>query len=518
MCAQLSVTERQATGTEAAAYVPPQAGRGWEPAAGRRSVTERRAMGTEAAVQVPPQAHRGWEPAAGRRSPVAVLAAQEQDRLSDLVPVRHGRMMISPFTFYRGAAAVMAEDLKSTPVAGLPAQLCGDAHLTNFGVFGSPERRLVFDVNDFDETLPGPFEYDVKRMVASFVIAARDNGFSASDAKAAAFTATAAYRTAMATFGELGTMDVWYASLDEDAIREAAQAGLGDIAKTEKTAKPGKKKAREQEKMAKRAVKRAAKAAEKAHTRDSMQALSKLGEMVNGRYRIVSQPPVLIPLRELAFEMAPEMTPKQIEEGIHDQFQAYRATLQPDRRHLLEQFEIVDAARKVVGVGSVGTRAFIVLLQGRDATDPLFLQIKEATSSVLEGHLPRSRYRQHGQRVVQGQRLMQAASDIYLGWTRGPRGRDFYWRQLRDMKGSAEIETMKPVGLNAYARACGWTLARAHARSGDPVAIAAYLGDGDEFDLAITDFAIRYADQNERDYAQFVAAIKSGKLTALEGV
>jgi uncharacterized protein (DUF2252 family) len=520
MCAQLSVAERRAMGTEAAAYVPPQARCGWEPAAGRRSVTERRAMGTEAAARVPLQAHRGWEPAAGRRSPVAVLAAQEEDRLSDLVPVRHGRMMVSPFTFYRGAAAVMAEDLKSTPVASLSAQLCGDAHLTNFGVFGSPERRLVFDVNDFDETLPGPFEYDVKRMVASFVIAARDNGFSASDAKAAAFTATAAYRTAMVSFGELGTMDVWYASLDEDTVREAVQAGLGDITKAEKTAKSGKKKgkAREQEKMAKRAVKRAAKAAEKARARDSMQALSKLGEMVNGRYRIVSQPPVLIPLRELAFDTASEMTPQQIEEGIRDQFHAYRATLQPDRRHLLEQFEIVDAARKVVGVGSVGTRAFIVLLQGRDATDPLFLQIKEATSSVLEGHLPRSRYRQHGQRVVQGQRLMQAASDIYLGWTRGPRGRDFYWRQLRDMKGSAEIESMRPIALNTYARACGWTLARAHARSGDPIAIAAYLGDDDLFDRSVTDFAVRYADQNERDYAQFVAAIKSGKLSAVEGV
>ena len=520
MCAQLSETERRAMGTEAAALVPPQARRGWETTAGRRSVTERRAMGTEAAAQVPLQTHRGWEPAAGRRSPVDVLAEQEADRLSDLVPVRHGRMMISPFTFYRGAAAVMAEDLRDTPVAGLPVQLCGDAHLTNFGAFGSPERRLVFDVNDFDETLPGPFEYDVKRMVASFVIAARDNGFSASDAKAAALVAAAAYRTAMASFAELGTMDIWYASLDEDTIRDSVQVAMDDIGKAEKSAKSGKKKerAREQAKLAKRAAKRAAKAADKAHTRDSMQALSKLGEMVNGGYRIVSQPPVLIPLRELAFDAAPEMTPAQIEEGIRDQFRAYRATLQPDRRHLLEPFEIVDAARKVVGVGSVGTRSFIVLLQGRDATDPLFLQIKEATSSVLEGHLPRSRYRQHGQRVVQGQRLMQAASDIYLGWTRGPDGRDFYWRQLRDMKGSAEIETMKPIGLNAYARACGWTLARAHARSGDPVAIAAYLGDSDEFDRSITDFAIRYADQNERDHEQFVAAIKAGKLTAVEGV
>ncbi|MGH3280852.1 MAG: DUF2252 domain-containing protein, partial [Trebonia sp.] len=463
---------------------------------------------------------RGWAPAAGRRSPVDVLAEQEADRLSDLVPVRHGRMMISPFTFYRGAAAVMAEDLHGTPVAGLPAQLCGDAHLCNFGVFGSPERRLVFDVNDFDETLPGPFEYDLKRMVTSFVIAARDNGFPPSDAKAAAREAAAAYRAAMAGFAGLGTMDVWYASLDEDAIATAVRGAMDDIGKAEKSAKSGKekKRAREQAKVAGRAVKRTVRAAEKARTRDSMQALSKLGELADGRYRIASQPPALIPLRELASDMAPELTPEQIEETIRDQFLGYRATLQPDMRHLLQQFEIVDLARKVVGVGSVGTRAYIVLLQGRDATDPLFLQVKEATSSVLEGHLPRSRYRQHGQRVVQGQRLMQAASDIYLGWTRGPRGRHFYWRQLRDMKGSAEIEAMTPLGLGAYARACGWTLARAHARSGDPVAIAAYLGDGDEYDRAVTDFARRYADQNERDYEEFLAAIKSGKLTAVEGV
>jgi uncharacterized protein (DUF2252 family) len=295
---------------------------------------------------------------------------------------------------------------------------------------------------------------------------------------------------------------------------------MDDIGKAAKSAKPGKKKkrAREQAKQAKQAAKRAARAADKARTRDSTQALSKLGEAVGGSYRIVSQPPVLIPLRELARDVAREATREEIEQGIRDQFRAYRATLQPDRRHLLEQFEMVDAARKVVGVGSVGTRAFIVLLQGRDADDPLFLQVKEATSSVLERHLPRSRYRQHGERVVHGQRLMQAASDIYLGWTRGPRGRDFYWRQLRDMKGSAEIEAMTPLGLGAYARACGWTLARAHARSGDPVAIAAYLGESDDFDRSVTDFAIRYADQNERDYAEFLAAIKSGELTAVEGV
>ena len=484
------------------------------------SVAERQARGTDAAVAVPHQAHCGWQPAAGRRSPVTVLTEQESDRLPDLVPVRHGRMMISPFTFYRGAAAVMAEDLKDTPVAGLPAQLCGDAHLSNFGVFGSPERRLVFDLNDFDETLPGPFEYDVKRMVTSFVIAARDNGFTPAEAKAAAREATGAYRAAMGLFAGLGTMDVWYACLDEATIRAVARGTMDDMSKAAKSAKPGKKRkqAKAEIKQAKKAAKRATRAADKARTRDSTQALEKLGEMVDGQYRIASDPPVVIPLRELAPAQAPALSAELIDQGIRDQFQAYRATLQPDRRHLLEQFEIVDAARKVVGVGSVGTRAYIVLLQGRDARDPLFLQVKEATSSVLEGHLPRSRYRQHGQRVVQGQRLMQAASDIYLGWTSGPRGRHFYWRQLRDMKGSAAIEAMTPVALTAYARACGWTLARAHARSGDPVAAAAYLGDGDTFEVAMTDFAVRYADQNERDYAEFTAAVQAGRLSAVEGV
>ena len=484
------------------------------------SVADRKARGTDAAVTVPLAAHRGWQPAAKRRSPVTVLAEQESDRLHDLVPVRHGRMMVSPFTFYRGAAAVMAEDLKDTPVAGLPAQLCGDAHLSNFGVFGSPERRLIFDLNDFDETLPGPVEYDVKRMVTSFVIAARDNGFTPADATAVAREATRAYRGAMDLFAGLSTMDVWYASLDEDTIRAAVRGTMDDMSKAAKSAKPGKqrKQAKAEVKQAKKAAKRATRAADKARTRDSTQALEKLGELVDGQYRIASDPPVVVPLRELAPSQAPGLAPEVIDQGIRDQFQAYRATLQPDRRHLLEQFEIVDAARKVVGVGSVGTRAYIVLLLGRDASDPLFLQVKEATSSVLEGHLPRSRYRQHGQRVVQGQRLMQAASDIYLGWTSGPRGRDFYWRQLRDMKGSAAIEAMTPVALAAYARACGWTLARAHARSGDPVAIGAYLAAGDTFDEAMTDFAVRYADQNERDYAEFITAVQAGRLPAVEGV
>jgi uncharacterized protein (DUF2252 family) len=506
------------------------------------SVGERRARGASARAGTPLTAHAGWVPAADRPSPVPLLEEQEATREPDLVPVRRGRMMVSPFTFYRGAAKIMAEDLKDTPTAGLDAQLCGDAHLSNFGAFASPERRLVFDLNDFDETLPGPFEYDVKRMAASFVVAARDNGFSRAEARAAALASVTGYREAMADFAQRNTMDIWYASLDESdilrvvhgavetaeatekAARKAARkGGAGKPAKADgKNGKNGKKKddaarkeARQQAELPRLAEKRVEKFSAKARTRDSLSALSKLAEVVDGRYQIVSQPPVVIPVRELATELSPE----RIDHLLREQFRSYRATLQPDRRHLLEQFEMVDVARKVVGVGSVGTRAFIALLQGRDAGDPLFLQAKEATASVLEAHLPRSRYRNHGQRVVQGQRLMQAASDIFLGWTRGVDvTRHFYWRQLRDMKGSVPIEETAPVGLAMYGRACGWTLARAHARSGDPVAIAAYLGETDEFDRSVTDFAERYADQNERDYDEFAAAIKDGRLAAAEGI
>jgi uncharacterized protein (DUF2252 family) len=447
---------------------------------------------------------------------VALLEAQNLTREPDLVPVRHGRMMVSPFTFYRGAAKIMAADLKDTPVAGLDAQLCGDAHLSNFGLFASPERRLVFDLNDFDETLPGPFEYDVERMAASFLIAARNNGFSKADARAATQASVTAYREAMAEFAQMPTMDVWYAHLDEDEVMGAIRSTVAETKKGVKRGKKGKKDGKEQ-KLAKLAEKRAEKNAAKAHTRDSLQALSKLGELVDGQYRIVSQPPVIVPGRDLAVTFG--LSPDEVMPVIQEQFRQYRATLQEDRRRLLEQFEIVDAARKVVGVGSVGTRAFIVLLQGRDAHDPLFLQIKEATASVLEEHLGKSRYDQHGERVVQGQRMMQAASDIYLGWTKGlDVNRHYYWRQLRDMKGSVLVELMTPLGLTFYARICGWTLARAHARSGDPVAIAAYLGASEAFDKSITDFSERYADQNERDYQEFVAAVRSGRLEALEGV
>jgi uncharacterized protein (DUF2252 family) len=480
------------------------------------SVDERSANGTEAGVRTPPSTHAKWSPAADRPNPVALLEAQNLTREPDLVPVRHGRMMVSPFTFYRGAATIMAADLKHTPVAGLDAQLCGDAHLSNFGLFASPEWRLLFDLNDFDETLPGPFEYDVKRMAASFTIAARNNGFSKADARAVTLAAVTAYREAMATFAQMPTMDVWYAHLNEDELMSAIRSTVAETKKEAKGAKKGKK-GEDQAKLVKLAQKRAEKTALKAHTRDSLHALSKLGELVDGQYRIVSQPPVIVPARDLAATYG--LSPDEVMPVIHDQFRAYRATLQDDRRHLLERFKIVDAARKVVGVGSVGTRAFIVLLQGRDTQDPLFLQIKEATASVLEAYLPKSRYARHGERVVQGQRMMQAASDIYLGWTKGlDVNRHFYWRQLRDMKGSALPESMPPVALTFYARICGWTLARAHARSGDPVAIAGYLGGSDTFDKSITDFSQRYADQNERDYQEFVAAVRSGRLEAVEGV
>ncbi len=472
------------------------------------TLDERRLLGAVAADRVPPSAVKEWEPAADRADPVALLEEQNLRREPDLVPVRHGRMMVSPFTFYRGAAKVMAADLATAPRAGLDVQLCGDAHLSNFGAFASPERRLLFDLNDFDETLPGPFEYDVARLSASFTIAARNNGFSRADAKSVTRTTLRAYREAMAGFARMRTLDIWYAHLAEEDILAAAKS----LAKAADGAKSGKS-----IKGAEKAIKRGERNIAKARTRDSLQALSKLAERVDGRYRLVSQPPIVVPLRDVA-QLA-GLTPDIIDRIVHDQFRAYRSTLQDDRRHLLERFEVVDVARKVVGVGSVGTRAYIVLLQGRDEEDPLFLQLKEATASVLEDHLPKSRYRQHGERVVNGQRLMQAASDIFLGWTKGvEEDRWFYFRQLRDMKASADVEAMDPVSMRFYAGLCGWTLARAHARTGDAVAIGAYLGDGDSFDKAMTSFARRYADQNEQDYQAFTGAVESGRLEAVTGV
>ena len=469
------------------------------------TVDERRANGKVARDRASLSSHSGWSPASDRPDPVALLEAQNLTREPDLVPVRHGRMMASPFTFYRGAAKIMATDLRDTPTAGLDVQLCGDAHLSNFGAFASPERTLLFDLNDFDETLPGPFEYDVKRMAASFTVAARNNGFRSADSTSATLASIRAYREAMAEFAQMGNMEIWYARLTEGQIMEAIE----NLTRGTKS--------RQAAAQAKKAAQRAQKTAAKAHARDSLQALSKLAEVADGRYRIVSQPPVIIPSRDLGAMYG--YSGDQLQEAVHQQFRAYRATLQDDRRHLLERFEFVDVARKVVGVGSVGTRAFIVLLQGRDEQDPLFLQVKEATASVLEDHLPKSKFAEPGKRVVQGQRLMQAASDIYLGWTKGVEAdRHHYWRQLRDMKGSALVEMMTPVVLGFYAGICGWTLARAHARSGDAVTLAAYLGKSDKFDRSITDFSQRYADQNDRDYSEFVGAIRSGRLEAITGI
>jgi uncharacterized protein (DUF2252 family) len=470
------------------------------------SVDDRRARGLEARDRAPLSSHTEWAPATDRPDPVGLLEEQNLTREPDLVPVRHGRMLVSPFTFYRGAAKIMAADLDGTPTAGLQVQLCGDAHLSNFGAFASPERRLLFDLNDFDETLPGPFEYDVKRLAASFMIAGRNNGVGKADARAVTQASVAAYREAMASFAAMGTLAIWYAHLDEDQLLGGVQSATAE----------GKKTSKKQAKAVKQVGKNVRKGAAKARTRDSLQALSKLGERVDGQYRIVSQPPIVVPARDLQTTYG--LSADQMERAIREQYRGYRASLRDDQRQLLERFQFVDMARKVVGVGSVGTRAFIVLLQGRDQQDPLFLQVKEATRSVLEGHLRKSRYKQPGERVVRGQRMMQAASDIFLGWTKGVQDdRYFYWRQLRDMKASAEVETMTPVALALYAQICGWTLARAHARSGDPIAIAAYLGEDDQFDRSISDFAKRYADQNELDYQAFADAVRSGRLDALEG-
>jgi uncharacterized protein (DUF2252 family) len=465
------------------------------------SVADRVAAGRDARMATPRSSHAGWEPARDRPDPLVLLKEQDATREPDLVPVRHGRMAVSPFTFYRGGARIMAVDLRDTPRAGLDVQLCGDAHLSNFGVFASPERNLLFDLNDFDETLPGPFEYDVQRLAASFFIAGRNNGFTDAQSHNAALASVTSYREAMAEFAEMGTLAVWYARMQAEQIL--------DLIRRSATKQPQAEK--------KRGEKNTEKLLAKARTKDSLSALSKLGEMVDGQYRIVSQPPIVVPARELAPAMG--LDADEVQRTLQDQLRDYRATLDDDHRHLLDRFQVIDVARKVVGVGSVGTRAFIALLAGRDQADPLFLQVKEATNSVLEDSLPKSRYRHQGERVVNGQRMMQAASDIFLGWTKGRDvTRHFYWRQLRDMKGSADVEALLPDGLALYARVCGWTLSRAHARSGDPIAIASYLGKRDRFDQAIADFAHRYADQNDRDYEAFVGAIRSGALEAQAGV
>ncbi len=455
------------------------------------SRADRVARGKEARAVAPLESQGEFRPA-GSRDPVGLLLGQAASRVPELVPVRHGRMLVSAFTFYRGAALPMAADLATTPSSGLRVQLCGDAHLSNFGAFASPERRLVFDINDFDETLPGPFEWDVKRLAASLAVAGRDNGYPAKARRKIALAAAEGYRTAMRAFANQPLLDVWYAHLDiEPALAEF----------------------RSQIKASRFKATQALLA--KAHTRDSTQALRKLTTMTGGQRQIISDPPMIVPIEEIFSHMQAD--------AIYEQLRAvlakYRRTLQSDRRQLLEQFTLVQVARKVVGVGSVGTRAWIVLMDAADGVEPLFLQAKEAQPSVLAGYCGRSRYSNQGERVVAGQHLMQAQSDIFLGWTRVTNpddgiDRDFYVRQLRDWKFSLPIEQMLPAGMTIYARLCGWTLARAHARSGDRVALAAYLGGSAKFDQAIAGFAETYADQNERDYAALQAAVKDGKAEA----
>ena len=445
---------------------------------------------------MPRSAHARYEPLSTRADPVELLERQAATRVPELVPIRYGRMLVSPFTFYRGAALIMANDLAATPRSGLAVQCCGDAHLSNFGVFASPERALVFDVNDFDETLPGPWEWDVKRLAVSMLIAARDNGFRAKEQDRIVLDTVSRYRTAMAEFAGMKQLEVWYARLDvEDALQEFGSQF-----------KP-------------KAVKRADKQLAKARTKDSMTAFSKLTHVVDGESRIVDQSPLIVPIDQLA--AGPELD--EVVKELHRLLRDYRQTLEFDRRVLLEAFDLTDLARKVVGVGSVGTRAYIALLLGRDGQDPLFLQMKEAEASVLEEFLGPSEFSNHGERVVVGQRLMQAVSDIFLGWLHVDAGfdgaaRDFYVRQLKDWKGSAEIEQMVPEAMATYGQLCGWTLARAHARSGDRVAIASYLGKGDCFDRAIVEFCKAYADQNERDYQALSAAVNSGKVKAQPGL
>ncbi|MEU8501910.1 DUF2252 domain-containing protein [Streptomyces lavendulae] len=457
----------------------------------RATPEERAALGKEARRRSPRSGHAVYEPAADRRDPLRILEAQSAARVPELVPIRYGRMTESPFRFYRGAAAIMASDLAGSPDSGITAQLCGDAHLLNFRLLASPERELMFDINDFDETLPGPWEWDVKRLSASFVIAARANGFDDAERARVVSATVRSYREAMTRFAGLSNLDVWYTKVDAAGLKALITGQLR---------KEGRRKLD--------------RALAKARSRDTLQVFDKLTRVVDGHRRIAADPPLLVPIADLL----PDSERSALERQFRALIEQYAVTLPSDRRHLLADYHLADVARKVVGVGSVGTRCWIFLLLGRDGGDPLFLQAKEADESVLAEHLGASLYRNQGERVVAGQRLMQAASDIFLGWQRvdgfDGRRRDFYVRQLRDWKGIAMPETMTPPQLEAFGGVCGLTLARAHARSGDRIAIAAYLGGGDAFDRALVPFAEAYADQNERDHRALLDAVRTGRLPA----
>jgi uncharacterized protein (DUF2252 family) len=463
---------------------------------GRLTVEDRVARGRAARRDAPRSGHGRWQPAPDRPDPIELLEQQAQGRVPELVPIRYGRMLVSPFTFFRGAAAVMAADLASTPESGVTVQLCGDAHLSNFGLFGSPERRMLFDINDFDETLPGPWEWDVKRLAASFEVMGRDRGFAPPDRRAIVMAGVGEYRDRMRRAAGMSGLKAWYDHLEAGELLRLVR----------------------QEVAVKRVSKREAHAQEdmvaKARSRDSTRVLARRADVIDGELRIVAEPPIIVPIEDLARPGTAWEDPAPV---IKTLLASYRRTLS-HHHHPLEEYRYVHAARKVVGVGSVGTRCYILLLLGRDNGDPLFLQVKEAQPSVLERFRGPSAYRNHGERVVVGQRLMQAATDIFLGWQRIPgldgRTRDYYVRQFHDWKGSADVDTMQVAGATLYSRICGATLGRAHARWGDRVAIAAYLGKGRAFDRAIAQFAREYADQNERDHAAFAAAVASGRLIA----
>ena len=454
------------------------------------------ALGRAARRDAPRSSHGAWAPAVDRPDPVALLEEQAESRVPELVPVRHGRMLASPSAFYRGAALIMAADLAATPVSGFNVQLCGDAHLLNFGVFASPERQMLFDLNDFDETLPGPWEWDVKRLAASFEVAGRDLGFSPSDRRDIVIAGVRSYREAMRRAANMGALEAWYAHLTSDDVTAWIRAEV-------KAGRLGRQEARE-----------AGEDLAKAETRVHARAFRRLTREVDGRLRIVADPPLVVPLDDL---VPPGTAREETQEWMRSLVHSYRRSLS-QAHHPIEEFRYVDTARKVVGVGSVGTRAWIFLFVGRQNQAPLFLQAKEAQPSVLERYVGRSAYANHGRRVVEGQRLMQAASDVFLGWLRfeGLDGqtRDYYVRQLHDWKGGVQAETLRVPGATLYSRLCGATLARAHARLGDRVAIAAYLGKGDAFDRAMADFSAAYADQNERDYEAFAVAVGSGRLKA----
>jgi uncharacterized protein (DUF2252 family) len=462
-------------------------------AVAHRSPAERARLGKDARKAAPLDSHADLR-VGGDRDPVLTLRHQDAARVPGLVPIRYGRMLVSPFTFFRGAAAVMAADLAQTPVSGLRAQACGDAHLSNFGLFASAERTMVFDINDFDETLPGPWEWDVKRLVASLAVAGRQNGFTGRQRHRVTVAAATAYRMAMRDFAKQTNLEVWYAQLDMNALLDRWRAILPPAQ-----------------------VERTTAALAKARTRDSLHALEKLSTVVDGQRRIVGLPPTVVPVEDLLPGVSAEKLSRQMQALIR----GYSRSLPAERRHLLAQYRMVHMARKVVGVGSVGTRAWILLMLGRDDADPLFLQAKEAQASVLERHAGASTYANHGERVVAGQRLMQTSGDIFLGTHRvrgiDGRDRDFYVRQLRDWKGSAVVEEMPVRGMAAYASICGWTLARAHARSGDRIGIAAYLGSSDRFDQAVADFAESYADLNEADFSWLESAAAKGLVRAEAG-